>query len=85
MGYKSIIEGAPITIHYLHYLHYLHFYCAAITYRMKVVTQPTLNLHRLSPCVTTKVQVVQVVQVCQSLRSHITDFVRNFSSLGSQA
>ena len=75
MGYKSIIEGAPIIIHYLQCLHPL---CAATTYGVKVQRQPKLNLHPVSRCLTTKVQDVQVVQVCPSLRLHITYSVRNF-------
>lgn len=62
----------------LHILHNLHFACAVIDYRMKVETQPTLNLHTLCHCVTTKVQDVQVVQVCLRLRFHITELVLIF-------
>lgn len=75
MGYKSIIVGAPIIIHYLQCLHSL---CAATTYGVKVQGQPTLNLHHVSPCVTTKMHDVQEVQVCPSLRLHITYSVRIF-------
>ena len=79
---KSTMGSTSIRLHYLHCLHSL---CAATTYGVKVVTQPTLNLHPLSPRGTTKMQDVQVVQVCPSLRFQITRLVQIFFPRGGQA